>query len=753
MKQLLFFMIAVLCASAHSQSNILPTPSFQEFTGEQLNLSGDEDLFDTSKVTIEKGVLNDLELFFLSVQLSNQGIVLVQVDQEPDIQFSYRKHLLPEAYGIYVDDHVEIAYKSPQGRFYGLVSLLFLIEKNDQGQIELPKGKVEDAPAFSWRGLHLDVSRHFFTVEEVKSFLDLMALYKFNTFHWHLTDDQGWRIEIKQYPKLTEVGGFRDSTVIGHYSDSPREYDHTKYGSFYTQDDIRDVVSYAEELHIIVVPEIEMPGHSRAALAAYPELSCTGELQGVPGLWGVFDDIYCSKEESIEFLQNVLDEVLDLFPSEYIHVGGDEAPKSRWDKCENCKKVMEENDLHDSHELQSYFIKRMDTYLTERGRKLIGWDEILEGGLSPNAAVMSWRGEEGGIEAAKQGHYVVMSPTTYCYFDYYQSSHDSEPLAIGGYLPLEKVYRYNPVPKDLTKEEAKYILGGQANIWTEYISDYSYVEYMAFPRALALIQSLWCQKKPTYAEFLKTYLDFHEDYLKSSGVNRSSSIHIPELKIERTENGVGYSWWGMDSSKVFMIGSQYDYGGLAQGSIRNGEIFEVRRDGGDREILLHVNEISLKHDIKVSDILGTQIDLITPPNKNFDHNGSLNIVDGIQGAIPWKGDQWLGFNEGKVELIIELDSVAILRNFNIGFLNQKGSWIYLPESMKVSVSIDKSNWKLIQDVPIEGNENIEREKHLLNTYGKFIKVEIFPLEKIPVGNGGAGTKPWTFIDEIQIDIE
>jgi hexosaminidase len=306
--------------------------------------------------------------------------------------------------------------------------------------------------------LHLDVSRHFFSVDEVKRFIDLMALYKFNTFHWHLTDDQGWRIEIKKYPKLTEIGAFRDSTVIGHYSDRPRKYDVTQYGGYYTQDEVREVVAYAKDRFITVVPEIELPGHSRAALAAYPELSCTGMEQGVEGLWGIFDDIYCSKQETIDFMKDVLDEVVDLFPSEYIHIGGDEAPKTRWKSCPNCQKVIAENGLKDEHELQSYFIGQMDEFLTSKGKKLIGWDEILEGGLSPNAAVMSWRGLKGGIEAARQKHEVVMTPTTYCYFDYYQSGHPSEPVAIGGFLPLEKVYQFEPVPKELSEEEARFII-------------------------------------------------------------------------------------------------------------------------------------------------------------------------------------------------------------------------------------------------------------------------------------------------------
>ncbi|GAB5416035.1 MAG: family 20 glycosylhydrolase [Crocinitomicaceae bacterium] len=746
MKQLLFLVVLTLSSGVYGQTNILPTPSYAEETSMYTYFhEGDT-------ITIEKGRLSAAEFTFISKLYKKSGIQLMESLHGPIVWFSQDKKLPKEGYRIKQKRGVKITYGEAPGAFYAMMSLLQMTKKTYLG-LGISQATIEDAPAFEWRGLHLDVSRHFFTVEEIKQFLEIMAVYKFNTFHWHLTDDQGWRIEIKQYPALTSVGGFRDSTIIGHYNDSPRQYDGAQYGGFYTQEEIKEVVAYAKVLHINVVPEIEMPGHSRAALAAYPELSCTGEQQGVPGLWGVFEDIYCSKEESIEFLQNVLSEVLALFPSEYIHIGGDEAPKARWNECDDCQKVMEKNDLHDAHELQSYFIKRMDAYLTEQGRKLIGWDEILEGGLSPNAAVMSWRGEEGGIQAAKQGHYVVMSPTSYCYFDYYQSSHESEPLAIGGFLPLEKVYEYNPIPEDLSKEDAKYILGGQANIWTEYIPDFEQVEYMAYPRAIALMQGLWCQSKPSYSEFLGVYLNYHEGFLKRLGVNRAQSIHIPELKIERSENGVAYSWWGLDSTEVYsLFRSTGPVGGLF--SLRSGESIEFNSVQATDELTLEFND---NHEINYlvhrSDILGAEIELVTPPHRKYDHNGSLNLVDGIQGTIPWKGDQWIGFNKEKVEIIVELDVIEQLKTVSIGFLNQNGSWIYLPEEVRVSVSADKENWTLINTKEINSEAVILREKIDLNTYGKYVKIEIIPLDAIPEGRGGAGYTPWTFIDEVQIDIE
>lgn len=747
MKQSLLAILLVISVVGYTQTNIIPTPSFQNISKEKRVITG-------SVLTVEEGVLSQAELRFLQMILAADGLQLETSQKDPDIRFSWRKHLLPEAYGIAIGEDIEIAFGSSTGAFYGMLSVLQMMEPKS-GEMQFAKGIIEDAPAFQWRGLHLDVSRHFFTVTEVKEFLEFMALYKFNTFHWHLTDDQGWRIEIKQYPKLTEIGAFRDSTVIGHYRDTPRQYNHTRYGGFYTQEQVRDVVAFAKELHITVVPEIEMPGHSRAALAAYPELSCTGEQLGVPGLWGIFEDIYCANEASIQFLQNVLVEVLDMFPSEYIHIGGDEAPKTRWNESEVCQQVMRENGLKDAHELQSYFIKRMDTFLTERGRKLIGWDEILEGGLSPNSAVMSWRGEAGGIEAAKQKHNVVMSPTSYCYFDYYQSSHDSEPLAIGGYLPLEKVYEFNPIPKGLSKEEAKYILGGQANIWTEYIPTFEQVQYMAFPRALALIQGLWCQKKPDYATFLKAYLTYHEDFLKKMGVNRSMSIHIPRRTIKRTDNGVAYSWVGLDTQEVYKIQSSEEGVEGSTVELKGGEAIAFQKGRGDYDVALEYGQDEPIHfEVHRSDILGAAVEMISPPHRKYDHNGGLNLVDGIRGTIPWKGDQWLGFNKEEVTFVVALDSTAELKSYSIGFLQDNGSWIYLPEKVEVFVSEDKESWKSIHTHTMQtGTESINRETMTVYGKGKYVKFKIHPIEAIPEGSGGAGYIPWTFIDEIQIKIE
>jgi hexosaminidase len=404
----------------------------------------------------------------------------------------------------------------PAGVFYGIQTLYQLLPAEVES-VEVKQGtawtipgvKIEDRPRFLWRGVHLDVGRYFFPKEAVKKYLDYMAMYKMNTFHWHLTEDQGWRIEIKKYPKLTDIGAWRKETWD----------DGRPHGGFYTQEDIREVVEYAKARFITVVPEIEMPGHSVAALAAYPELSCSGGPFKVGTEWGVMHDVYCAgNEKTFELLQDVLTEVVALFPGEFVHIGGDEVPKTRWKNCVKCQERLKSEGLADEKELQSYFIKRIEAFLNSKGKRLIGWDEILEGGLAPNAAVMSWRGVAGGIEAAKAGHDVVMSPTSHCYFDYYQGT-VNEPRAIGGFLPIEKVYSYEPLPADLTPEQARHVLGAQANIWTEYIPEFAQVEYMLLPRMLALSEVVWTPKDVRSFEDFSRRAIPHYDRLAAAGAN------------------------------------------------------------------------------------------------------------------------------------------------------------------------------------------------------------------------------------------
>ena len=393
------------------------------------------------------------------------------------------------SYSIHVSkDKVQITASTEAGIFYAIQTLRKSLPINAKGIITLPAATINDAPRFDYRGAHLDVCRHFFTVEEVKTYIDMMALHHMNYLHWHLTDDQGWRLEIKKYPKLTKIGSYRKETVIGHNSG---KYDGISHCGFYTQEQIREIVTYAAERFITIIPEIDLPGHMQAALASYPELGCTGGPYEVGTRWGIYDDVLCAGNENIyPFIEDVLLEVFKLFPGEYVHIGGDECPKTRWKSCPKCQSKIKELKLKDEHELQSYVIRRVEKFLNKNGKKLIGWDEILEGGIAPNAALMSWRGVAGGITAAKSGHPVI-TPNTYVYLDHYQASMDISPLANGRICALEWTYGYNPIPKELTEQEAKHIKGVQANVWTEYIKTPEQVEYMAYPRANAVAEIGW----------------------------------------------------------------------------------------------------------------------------------------------------------------------------------------------------------------------------------------------------------------------
>ncbi len=410
------------------------------------------------------------------------------------------------------------------GLFYGLQTLSQLmppdaVTSSDVSSFDLPVLEIDDAPRFTYRGVHLDVARHFFPPEFIKHYIDLLALYKINRFHWHLTEDQGWRIEIDQYPKLTEVGAFREQTQIGHGLDE-FQGDGVRYGGFYTKEEIREIVAYAQARNVMIIPEIEMPGHATAALAAYPELACTEGPFEVAMTWGIFEDIYCPYEETFEFLENVLLEVIDLFPGDYIHIGGDEAPKARWEESEYVQDLMVREGFNDVEQVQGYFIRRIEKFLNEQGKRLIGWDEIIEGGLPPNATVMSWRGTIGGIEASRRGHDVVMTPYSHLYLDYYQSAdQENEPFAIGGFLPLDTVYSYEPVPSQLRERDKTRIIGAQANVWTEYMKTGEHVEYMLLPRMLALAEVVWSPAEAkNFTSFLKR-IEWHLDRFDALGVN------------------------------------------------------------------------------------------------------------------------------------------------------------------------------------------------------------------------------------------
>ncbi len=746
----LFFLI-IINLNIAQVSPIIPAPVAYKELNESLNFDGDLLVDFIGLSTNLQDQITHLATIYHGIQFSN-------FTSGPKLSFKKLENVIQDSYSINVSHEIVISFSSDASCYYAFISLMQLIENTSTG-FQLKKCFVKDYPKFSWRGLHLDVSRHFFTVDEVKKYIDLMSVYKFNTFHWHLTDDQGWRIEIKSFPNLTEIGGWRDSTMNNHYSTKPRTYTLHKYGGYYTQEQIKEVVAYANSKFVAIVPEIEMPGHSRAALTAYPEYSCTGIQQGVEGLWGVFDDIFCSKEETILFLQKILDEVILLFPGKYIHIGGDEAPKTRWEKCTSCQKVMNENHLKNEHQLQSYFIERMDKYLTEKGRKLIGWDEILEGGLSSNAAVMSWRGFEGGMEAASQEHEVVMSPGSHCYFDHYQGKGSNEPIAIGGFTPLEKVYEFNPIPNQLNKKYEPYILGGQANVWTEYIADFEKVEYMVYPRALALSQALWCVEKPSFDEFKNVLIDKHLPFLKKMNVHYAKSIFSPKIEWKRTKKGVQFT------IKSNHQGESYE---VQSSEIRNNKIskmnFNVLQDEGieinrsEKDQINYTYCVRSKNDssatqfnIQSTNSLGAPIIYITQPSVSY-NSGNLTLVDGQHGSLPWKRNEWIGFDTTEIEIEIDLLKKQKYNQLNVSFLSDEHSWIHFPERIEVFY-LRKGKWKHCSR-PVQfsylQSEQVRSFQIELNKPTRNVLLKIKPITTIPNGLPGAGHIPWTFIDEIEV---
>lgn len=496
--------------------------------------SGTYSLNEASGFRVAHVELEGAARFFSELWSIPMGRTLPVQTGTGDIHLMLNASLGAEAYQLVVnDDGIQLTAGDEAGAFYGLQTLHQMLPPEISGagpalnaDWTVPQAQIQDAPRFVYRGLHLDVGRHFFDVPFVKRYIDTMARYKLNVFHWHLTEDQGWRVEIDAYPRLTEVGAWRDETVV-EKNLNPYIGDGIPHGGFYTKDEIREIVAYAAERHVMVIPEIDIPGHTGAVLASYPELGCHEGPYEVKTTWGIQQDILCPSEETFEFLFTVFEEVAELFPAPYIHIGGDEVPKVQWEESALAQEVIRREGLADEEELQSWFIRRVEAHLNGLGKRLIGWDEILEGGLAPNATVMSWRGTVGGIEAARMGHDVIMTPTDYMYFDFYQGDPESEPLAMNWanrIIPLDTVYAFEPIPGELSAEESRHILGAQGNVWTEYISSPEYVEYMAFPRAIALAEVTWTPASERDIDSFYNRLALNLLHLERLGVN----YRIPE---------------------------------------------------------------------------------------------------------------------------------------------------------------------------------------------------------------------------------
>ena len=659
---------------------------------------------------------------------------------------------------------IRIAGASAAGVFYGIQTLRKSLPlcNGKATQVSIPAVHITDAPRFAYRGTHLDVSRHFVSANSIRQFIDMLALHNINRFHWHLTDDQGWRIEIKKYPLLTKIGAKRDQTVIGHNSG---KYDGIPYDGYYTQQQIRDIVKYAADRYITIVPEIDLPGHMQAALAAYPELGCTGGPYKVWQKWGISDDVLCAGNDKVlAFIDNVLKEVTQLFPSKYIHVGGDECPKVRWKDCPKCQARikalhLEAKDGHSAEErLQSYVITHASNYLKSLGRNTIGWDEILEGGLAEGATVMSWRGEAGGIAAAKQNHDVVMTPNSYLYFDYYQLlDKANEPQAIGGYLPLQRVYSYEPMPEELTAEEARHIIGVQANIWTEYMPTFKHMQYMALPRVAALSEVQWTQPQ------LKDYTDFtnrliglthlydrlgynYAKHLYNVNIHIDSDTKWQELVVHMTTAGDAEIRYTLDGSLPTASSTLYTGAILLQKSakiraaaFRNGKSSSVTAQ-----------------DVTFNKATACPVKLLQPTHKSYTFNGGAALTDGLVGDKGFGTGRWLGFSGNDLEAVIDLKKPTEVSSVSLNTCVDKGSWIFDARNIEVSLSTDGVNFTSVAKHSLPAMEKNSADN--INTYelkfsqtkARYIKVYATSEHNIPDWHSGKGKPAFLFVDEISV---
>ena len=755
-KSVLFKLVLLLiCCSCESPESvrtevqIIPAPQKVEIKSGRFILSGDTFLKSDEELTAAAKFLGE----FIR---KGAGISLNDEPGGKIIHFSYDETIgSPEAYKIKISrDSLNVYASHGKGALHAVQTLRQMmpvsVESNEfmEKSISIPCVEIEDEPRFDYRGMHLDVGRHFFSVEFIKKYIDALALLKFNTFHWHLTEEQGWRVEIKAFPKLNEIASFRKETLVGHYNDSPQKFDGKRYGGYYSREEIKEIAEYAGNKYITVIPEIEMPGHSQAVIAAYPELGCTGEEVEVATKWGVFEDIYCSKEETFEFLEQVLDEVLELFPGEYIHIGGDEAPKSNWKACDACQKRISEEGLNDEHELQAYFIKRIEKYLNSKGRQIIGWDEILEGGLAPNATVMSWRGVQGAVEAAKMGHRVIMTPTSHCYFDYYQSESESEPLAIGGFLPLRKVYEFNPIPEELNQAEASNVWGGQANVWTEYMKEPEQVEYMIFPRILAMSEVLWSDPElRDYDEFVGRVENFHER-LKKMDYNYADHLHEISTRMEMSP-GAGKLYLETESNSA-EVRFTTDNTTPDPGSKVYRRPISIERNTTVKAAVFDDKgniKSSFTEEIKFHKAFGYEATLNVDPHPSYNSGGVAALTNGIYGSSKRYGDnEWLGFWGDDLKIKIDLGKKTPVDSISMRFYNANGQWIYAPELVSIKIDdaeipfrIENSNERIIGiTIPIS-----------LETQQLEINVPSFGI--IPDNKQGAGNPAWTFIDEIIVN--
>ncbi|WP_308991340.1 glycoside hydrolase family 20 protein [Mariniflexile litorale] len=742
--------------------NIIPKPAELTLT------EGVFEFSNATKFVISNEGIKEVAKTLIKKFEKAAGFKIETVSTTPNknfIQFKKDNTFEKEAYELVVSsDNITITAKEDAGFIYGLETLRQLLPTAIENSSEtsanwvIPALTIKDKPRFQHRGLMLDISRHFFDKAYIKKTIDRLVMHKMNVLHLHLVDDQGWRIEIKKYPKLTEVGAFRvDQEHVAWNSRKTNSPDEKgTYGGFLTQEELKEIVAYAQAKNIEVIPEIEMPAHVSSAIAAYPELSCYGKSIAVPsgGLWPI-TDIYCAgKESTFEFLENVLDEVMTIFPSKYIHIGGDEATKTNWEKCPHCQKRIKEEDLEDVEELQSYFVKRIEKYINSKGKSLIGWDEILEGGLAPEATVMSWRGTKGGFEAAEQGHDVIMTPESHCYFNFYQGPQNEEPTAFNAYTPLSKVYQFDPVVEGMTETQANHVLGGQANLWSEYITTNEDSEYMIFPRLAALSETLWSTKTSrnweNFSKRLETQFERYDNlginYAKSAFLVTSSSFAnldkkniLISLENEFPNANIRYV---LGDLKLDANAKKYtDTIQIKETTILKASLFKEGKPIGK----------IFTDTIKFHKAFGKKLKFKTPFNENYKGDGPSNIVNVIRGSKNFHDGQWQAWLGDDMEVVIDLGEQETLQKVVVGTIENQGAGIYFPTSVVVLVSQDGVNYTEAGKTERAFSTNSDAdlfdfEIGFKETTARYIKVIANNLKKAPNGGG-----TWLFVDEILVD--
>jgi hexosaminidase len=753
-------------AKAQTKVNIIPQPvSLQEMEGYFL-------LDDNTAIhcsNSNKELMAAANFFAAYVKnISGYGLpVNVAKKQSVRLVIAKMSELGEEGYQLDVSHNaIVITANTKEGIVYGMQTLFQTMPPiRTNAILQIPCMMVTDYPRFKWRGMHLDVSRHFFSTDVIKQYLDLMASYKMNVFHWHLTDGGGWRLEIKKYPKLTQQAAWRVDDLGKPWNWASVQFTADKekatFGGYYTQQQAMEIVAYAKVRNITVVPEIEMPGHSEAAMAAYPELSCSKINHfGQPGNFfaSKVEGNYCAgNEQSFIFLQDVLKEVMNIFPSDYIHIGGDEVDKTSWKKCANCQARMQKEGLKNENELQSYFIKRMEKFIVGKKRKMIGWDEILEGGLAPEATVMSWRGESGGIEAAKMKHEVVMTPGSPCYFDHYQAGPDGEPLAIGGFNTVKKVYDYEPIPKELDATQAKYVLGAQGNVWTEYIATAAHLEYMVLPRMPALAEVLWTQAKNKNWEQFNQRLQLLFKAYDQKGLHYSPGNYTVGIQ-PISKNGklmVALIGDAMDTKIVYTTDgtSPTLQSNLYQQPIVISESMTVNAISTLGGKLMGGKPSS--QSFVLHKAIGTNVVYTNPVSANYLADGPNSLTDGVRGTTA-AGKYWHGIDEKDLVATLDLGEQKLIQSISLGCLQNYKDWIFLPQSVSFEISNDGLNFTLLQTIP--NPISVNEVNALIHDFTvqfpiqkvKWIRVSAKNIGFCPKGHSGEGQAAWIFADEIVV---